>query len=92
MFYGDHWESPREFTFPGINKARACLDCSSGLTSGLKGNKLLFAVPAKTQQTSHHLEIRVFEISQCVQISCLPEDEVIVFVRFHLFFKESYQK
>lgn len=86
VFYGDNWEWPREFTFPGINKARACLDCSTSLTSGVKGNKLLFAVPAKTQQTSHHLEIRVFEISQCVQISCLPGDETIIFVHFRLFF------
>lgn len=95
VFYGDNWEWPREFTFPGINKARACLDCSTSLTSGVKGNKLLFAVPAKTQQTSHHLEIRVFEISQCVQISCLPGDETIIFVHFRLFFfffKETNEK
>lgn len=63
FFFGDNWESPREFTFPGINKARACLDCSTGLTPGVKGNKSLFAVPAKTQQTSRLLEISVFEIS-----------------------------
>lgn len=77
---------PENFTFSGIYKARARLDCCTGLTSEVKGNKLLLAVPAKTQQTSHRWETRVFESPHCGQVSCLPEDQAIIFVRSPLFF------
>lgn len=99
VFYGDNWEWPRELTFAGINKATARLGCNTGLTSdGVKGNKLLFTVPPETQQTSRHLEIRVFEISHRVQNSqegnpsaSLRMRQIFNFVHFQLFFKQNNQ-